>query len=165
MNILYYGIDNTPSADGLKIGPFINITLQQISIGVITNLIVFPPSILLIQLFRRIKKRRTRISKLKKILNKNELDEIDENTDTHEKKNKKPFELKFPWWFKIFAYLLSFIFAGVSLFFVVIKGIEFGDEKVTKWLTSLIISFFSSVLLTQPLQVLIVFLIDNNEII
>ena len=63
------------------------------------------------------------------------------------------FELRFPWWFKIFAYLLSMVFAGVSLFFVIIKGIEFGDEKATKWLTSLIISFLSSILLTQPLQV------------
>lgn len=68
-------------------------------------------------------------------------------------KKKKKGELKFPWWFKIFAYLLSFAFAGVSLFFVIVKGIEFGDEKVQKWLTSLLISFFTSLLLTQPIQV------------
>ena len=36
---------------------------------------------------------------------------------------------------------------------MIIKGIEFGDEKVTKWLTSLIVSFLSSILLTQPIQV------------
>ena len=37
--------------------------------------------------------------------------------------------------------------------FVIIKGIEFGDAQVTKWLTSLIISFLSSILFTQPLKV------------
>ena len=143
MNILYYGMDQSASTEGFKIGPYINITLQQISIGVITNLIVVPPSILLVQLFRRIKPRRSHLYKLKKIL----------NTNNAKSTEKKPFELKFPWWFKIVAYVFSFVIATVSLFFVVLRGIEFGDAKVTKWLTSLIISFFSSVLLTQPLQV------------
>ena len=158
MNILYYGMDNSPTNDGLKLGPFINLTLEQVSIGVITNLCVFPPSLLLVQLFRRIKRRRTRISKLKRVLKENDLS-IEENT-THEKLIKKSIKVKdfkFPWWFKIVAYMISYVFAGVSLFFVVIKGIEFGDDKVTKWLSSLIISFVSSILLTQPLKVFLTF--------
>ena len=69
------------------------------------------------------------------------------------KKTKKKFVLKFPWWCKIIAYIISFVFACVSLFFVIIKGLTLGNEKVTKWLTSLIISFFSSMLLTQPIQI------------
>ena len=156
MNIMYYGMSNTASSDGLKIGSFLNITLQQISIGVITNLVIFPPTLLLIQLFRRIKRKTPRISKLKKILEENDLLSLTESNTQNEEvktKKKKSFELKFPWWFKIIAYMLSFAFAAVSLFFVVIKGIEFGEEKVAKWLTSLIISFMSSILLTQPLQV------------
>ena len=32
-------------------------------------------------------------------------------------------------------------------------GIQFGDAKVTKWLTSLVISIITSIFLTQPLQV------------
>ena len=150
MNIMYYGMSSSSSSsqnDGLKIGPYINITPEQIGIGIITNLIVFPPSLLLVQLFRRTQNRNTRISKIKKMLNKNKSKE--------NKNSKRLFELKFPWWFKIIAYLIAFVFASVSLFFVIIKGIEFGDEKVTKWLTSLIISFLSSILLTQPIQVTI----------
>ena len=81
-----------------------------------------------------------------------------ESDEALKDKKKKKGELKFPWWFKIFAYVLSFAFAGVSLFFVIVKGIEFGDEKVQKWLTSLLISFFTSLLLTQPLQVKLKFL-------
>ena len=115
----------------------------------------------MVQLFRRSKRRHTRISKIKKILKENNLQNghiIDEEGQEKSEqemndKRKKKGELKFPWWFKIFAYLLSFAFAGVSLFFVIVKGIEFGDEKVQKWLTSLLISFFTSLLLTQPIQV------------
>jgi len=155
MNIMYYGMDSGGSQQaGLQIGNFFNLTLQQISVGVITNLIIFPPSLLLIQLFRRTKRKTPRINKLKRILNENNLNSMESNADKKlTKKTEKKVEFRFPWWFKIIAYLLSFAFAGVSLFFVVIKGIEFGQEKVTKWLTSLIISFLTSVLLTQPLQV------------
>ena len=62
-------------------------------------------------------------------------------------------QLRFPWWFKIFAYVLSFAFAAVSLFFVVIKGIVFGNTMVTKWLTAVLVSFASELLLTKPITV------------
>lgn len=79
-----------------------------------------------------------------------------EEFDVEDWKKKKELtkkSLQFPWWCKIIAYMLSFIFAFVSLFFIVIKGISLGDIKVSKWLTSLLSSFISSVLLTQPIQV------------
>ena len=153
MNILYYGMDNSPTQDGLKIGPYINLTLTQISIGVITNLITFLPSLLLVQLFRRIKRRRTRLMKIRKILNEQNFEFTEENNEKCEMKQNKSCELKFPWWFRIIAYIISFAIAGSCLFFVILKGIEFGNDKVTNWLTSLIISFLTSILLTQPLQV------------
>ena len=41
-----------------------------------TNLVIFPPTLLLVELFRRIKKRETRITALKKLLkNKNLLNQ------------------------------------------------------------------------------------------
>ncbi len=141
MNIMYYGIlDNSSSGESFKLGPYLNFSLQEISVGLLSNLFLFFPSILLVQLFKRIKRRNTRIDKIRKILKQKET-------------TKKPFQLKFPWWFKIIAYLLSFVFASVSLFFVILKGIEFGEEKVAKWLSSLLIGFFSSIFLTQPLKV------------
>jgi hypothetical protein len=67
MNILYYGIDKSSNPGGLKVGP-LNLTPEQVGIGVITNLIIFPPSLLLVQLFRRSKRRKTRITKLRETL-------------------------------------------------------------------------------------------------
>ena len=160
MNIVYYGRNNgddsSSNEDGLKIGPYFNLTLSQLSIGIISNLIVFPPSLLLVQLFRRIKRRHTRLEKLKKILKETNLTPNEETRVETSTKKTSIFEYKFPWWFKLVAYALSYTFACVSLLFVIVKGIEFGDEKATKWLTSLIVSFFSSLLLTQPLKVALV---------
>ena len=70
---------------------------------------------------------------------------------TKDKKKKNP--LSFPWWGKIIAYMLSMLFAGISIFFIIVKGISFGNDRCTKWLTSVIISLFTSVMFTQPLQV------------
>ncbi len=55
-NILYYGTDTSTNPNALMIGPF-TLTPEQIGIGIMTNLIVFPPSFLLLQLFRRSRSR------------------------------------------------------------------------------------------------------------
>jgi hypothetical protein len=61
--------------------------------------------------------------------------------------------LTFPWWCLFVAYGLSLIIAGISMFFIIVRGIEFGDLKTQKWLTSLLSGFFSSILLIQPIKV------------
>ncbi|CAF0988120.1 unnamed protein product, partial [Brachionus calyciflorus] len=146
-NILYYEADKTPKSEGIKIGP-LSLSIHQIGIGIMSNLICFPPSFLLIQLFRRSKSRKSRTEKLKQTI---KIASESKDLIDFSSKKKKPFE--FPWWCKIVAYVLSLLFSGVSLFFIIIKGIEFGDEKVTKWLTSFIVSIFTSFFLTQPIQV------------
>jgi hypothetical protein len=45
------------------------------------------------------------------------------------------------------------VLVGVSILFIIARGIEFGDLKTQKWLTSILTSFFSSVFLTQPSKV------------
>jgi hypothetical protein len=66
---------------------------------------------------------------------------------------KKQSQLTFPWWCIFIAYGLSFVLSVVSIFFIIVRGIEFGDLKTQKWLTSLISGFFSSILLIQPIKV------------
>ena len=51
------------------------------------------------------------------------------------------------------SWFLKYIMAVVSIFFIIVRGIEFGDLKCQKWLTSLLSSFFSSILVVQPLKV------------
>jgi len=66
---------------------------------------------------------------------------------------KKRFSL--PWWCCIIAWMLLWITVGVCVAFVTFYGIMFQDEKCKKWITSMIISFLSSVLFTQPIKVLL----------
>ena len=58
-----------------------------------------------------------------------------------------------PCWFKIIAYILSLMIIGVSIFFIIIKGINMGNDNVKKWVASVFISLASSILIIQPVQV------------
>ncbi len=73
--------------------------------------------------------------------------------DVDEKKSKVKSSFTFPWWCIFIAYGLCIILVGVSIIFIIARGIEFGDAKTQKWLTSILSGFFSSILLTQPLKV------------
>ena len=130
----------------------------------ITNLLTFPPSFILIQLFRRSERRTSSKSQklkhsvqlmaIKSKLNYDDASsspKVDMRTKFVKYKNKK---LTFAWWMKIVAYTLSCVIMLVSALFIIIKGIEFGEEKVLKWLTSLVMSIISSVFLTQPIKVM-----------
>ncbi|CAF1401522.1 unnamed protein product [Adineta steineri] len=133
LNILYYDQTNetktNQTSGSLSFGP-LYISSQQISIGIIVEILSFVPSLLLVQFFRRILPRQSI------------------------KSNKtKRSRLMFPWWCLFFAYILSFILVLVSSFFIIVRGIQFGDLKTQKWLTSLISGFFSSILLIQPLKI------------
>ncbi|GIY80635.1 polycystic kidney disease protein 1-like 2 [Caerostris extrusa] len=50
---------------------------------------------------------------------------------------------------------------GASLFFMWAYGIAFGDEKTSKWLSSLVISFISSVLVTQPIKIILMAIVAS----
>jgi hypothetical protein len=78
---------------------------------------------------------------------------IEMATSTVQKRDKKKCALSFPWWCLFIAYGLSVIVAVLSIFFIIARGIEFGDLKTRQWLTSSISGFFSSIFLTQPLKV------------
>jgi polycystin 1L2 len=67
MNLAYYSVSSTPAEPGsaLVIGP-LTITLQQIIIGVICNLFVLPPTMLLMMLFTRSKRRFTQLQLLRR---------------------------------------------------------------------------------------------------
>ena len=83
-----------------------------------TNLFTLPPSILILQLFRRSRKRQTKSSKLRELLNQ-KFGKSQRKNESFLTKSK----LTFPWWFKIFAYAVSFACMGVSIAFIIFKGI------------------------------------------
>jgi hypothetical protein len=110
------------------------------------------PSLLLVQLFRRIQPRTSDQQKLAAVYAAiRPTDESVMSESRHSK--KKRCEWMFPWWCIFVAYALSLIMVGMSILFIIARGIEFGDVKTQKWLVSLVIGLFSSILITQPLKV------------
>lgn len=71
VNILYYeqASNSSSTSNQLVVGPF-NFSSTQIVIGVISNLLIFPPSFLLMQIFRKSRRRVTKTSLLKNNLKK-----------------------------------------------------------------------------------------------
>ncbi|CAF0947824.1 unnamed protein product [Adineta steineri] len=173
INIMYYDLSNEAKASSkahsgaLSIGPFY-IAPQQIGIGIMVELFTLIPSLLIVQFFRRIRPHQ-QVSRLREALYKMKPSQKTSSEDISAIKKKKS-SITFPWWCLFIAYGLSMIIIAVSTFFIVVRGIEFGDVKTQQWLTSVLTGFFSSVILTQPIKIicLAIFFIcfcpnSNNE--
>ncbi|RWS14806.1 polycystic kidney disease protein 1-like protein 2-like protein [Dinothrombium tinctorium] len=181
VNAMWYErVPPKPKSSALEIGPFA-LSPEQIGVGFFSNLIVFPPTFIIVLLFRKSRLRKLRPSRIAEALKKQgvELRTNDHQDDSNKSssaanlvgvyesgkaKSRKPLMKKkrkfmFPWWCRYIAWTLCVLSILVSIFFLWAYGIQFGDEKTRKWLTSLIISFFSSILITQPMKVLLMAMI------
>ncbi len=119
---------------------------------------------LIVELFRRTRRKHDkRLVNLKSFLSNwnNEEKNVSQNKRMNKYivKNNENVKIKrkfkFPWWFKIIIYLICLIISVASIFFIIVQGISFGDEKVEKWISSLLISFLSSIFLTQPVKMIL----------
>ena len=72
--------------------------------------------------------------------------------DTLPAKKKR---MSLPWWCSIIAWMLLWTTVGVCVAFVTFYGIMFQDDKCKKWISSMVVSFLTSVLFTQPVKVLL----------
>jgi hypothetical protein len=118
---------------------------------------------LLVQLFRRTRKRNSDQEKLAAVYQKiSQMKGSTVSRTASSTKNKHhPWTL--PWWCIFVAYGLTLIMVAVSILFIIARGIEFGDFKTQKWLAALFIGFFSSVLITQPLKVGVISSVQNLQ--
>ncbi|XP_062287305.1 polycystin-1-like protein 2 [Scomber scombrus] len=58
-----------------------------------------------------------------------------------------------PWWFIFVGWLLVIATSFVAGYFTMLYGLKFGKQRSISWLISMIISFFQSILVIQPLKV------------
>lgn len=180
----YQRVPAKPRSSALEFGPFA-LSPEQIGVGFFSNLIVFPPTFLIVFLFRRSKLRTLRPSRIQAALQKQgiktqantgaagykslgssvaSISEADggqnrakrasfsnEKSKLVSKKKKK--SLLLPYWCRYVGWFLCILSIAVSVFFLWAYGIQFGDDKTRKWISSLIVSFFASILVTQPIKV------------
>ncbi|XP_047740971.1 uncharacterized protein LOC108680604 [Hyalella azteca] len=166
--MFYQTVPDQPMSGGLNVGPF-TLTPEQMGIGLVSNLIVFPPSLLIVFLFRKARPRVLRESRIDaaikrtvKKLNAKKIDKtgtgskVPGSSGDNMKKVERKKRFTLPWWCSLVAWVLVAACLVVSVFFLFSYGIMFGQSKATKWITSLAVSFFSSVLLVQPLKIFLI---------
>ncbi|CAF3751894.1 unnamed protein product, partial [Rotaria sp. Silwood1] len=157
LNILYYDLSaeakssNKTEGSSLSIGP-LHITSEQIGIGIMVELLSLVLSLLIVQFFRRIRIRQ-QISRVHQTLYTIK-PFLQINPRNMNSTKRKRIIIRFPWWCLFIAYALSFLIIAISILFIIARGIEFGDLKTQKWLTSILTGFFSSILLTQPIKII-----------
>jgi len=93
--------------------------LKQIFIGVLTNIVAYVPVFVLIQLFKRTSGVWSKSKRLEKFMENNE---SSLNKNNYQTKESDLMSFTFPWWFKIFLYLFSFIVMASSIVLVTFKG-------------------------------------------
>ncbi|XP_030613569.1 polycystic kidney disease protein 1-like 2 [Archocentrus centrarchus] len=59
-----------------------------------------------------------------------------------------------PWWFVFVGWFLLLSISGISTFFTLLYGFQYGKEKSIKWVMSLGLSLFQSIFVLQPLKVI-----------
>ncbi|XP_019954244.2 polycystin-1-like protein 2 isoform X2 [Paralichthys olivaceus] len=59
-----------------------------------------------------------------------------------------------PWWFVFVGWILVIATSGVSGYFTMMYGLTYGKDRSISWLISMVVSFFESLFITQPLKVL-----------
>ncbi|XP_051994643.1 polycystic kidney disease protein 1-like 2 [Xyrauchen texanus] len=67
---------------------------------------------------------------------------------------KKGCQKGLPWWFVFVGWLLVAATSGVSAYFTMMYGLTYGKERSIGWLISMVVSFFESLFITQPVKVL-----------
>lgn len=181
VNAMWYErVPSKPNTSTLDFGPF-SLSPEQIGVGFFSNLIVFPPTFLIIFLFRRSRVKRKRPSRITEALKKQKeyleqnvnksngslqkshstegsYSDLNNNNKAQLERQKKVIKKKanrmtLPYFCRYLAWFLCALCIVVSIFFLWAYGIQFGDEKTRKWITSLIVSFFASILVTQPIKV------------
>ncbi|CAJ1078835.1 polycystic kidney disease protein 1-like 2 [Xyrichtys novacula] len=75
------------------------------------------------------------------------------DSDEKQKKKSRCCHGGLPWWFVFVGWLLVISTSVVSGYFTMLYGLKFGKDRSVSWLVSMVISFFQSVLVIQPLKV------------
>ena len=58
-----------------------------------------------------------------------------------------------PWWFVFVGWILVIATSSVSGYFTMMYGLTYGKDRSASWLISMVVSFFESLFITQPLKV------------
>ncbi|XP_028402707.1 polycystic kidney disease protein 1-like 2 isoform X2 [Dendronephthya gigantea] len=134
-----------PSPFSIQIGSLV-IDLKQFVIALQSSLIIVPVNVAIVQIFRNLRPKPSKKDIYK--------EEKEDNNEKEESAGEKP-KGKLPYWFIYVAYLLCYLASAASIFFTLLYSIQWGKEKSTEWVIAMVTAFLQSVLLLQPVKVLV----------
>ena len=134
-----------PSPFAIHIGSLV-IDLKQFVIALQSSLIIVPVNVAIVQIFRNLRPKQSKKDKYS--------EETKTDSEDKESEKEKP-KGKLPHWFIYIAYLLCYLASAASIFFTLLYSIQWGKEKSTEWVIAMVTAFLQSVLLLQPVKVLV----------
>jgi len=156
-NAMFFGAGDAPgNRKIIWLGNF-KINFTGIMIGIQSSIIIIPPSVIIIEIFRRLapKKSKMKSEKAKQTetpegIIVQEEDDIEEKQEKKGKKKKDPCmcpnQCQYLAYFIVFGSVLS---SAVVCFFY---SMMWGPRKSNEWLASMFTGFFQSVLVIQPFK-------------
>ncbi|XP_066922168.1 polycystin family receptor for egg jelly-like [Clytia hemisphaerica] len=165
-NAMFFGADDNPGSRKIAYLGNFKINFTGIIIGIQSSIIIIPPSLIIIEIFKRLGPRKEK----KEGVDDNALDsEISVGVDSDpssissqqnlirkahhihsEKRKGDPFLL--PNSFKYLAYFLVLVSVASSSVICFFYSMMWGARKSDEWLDSMFMGFFQSVLVIQPLK-------------
>ena len=131
-NAMFYQFNRTPS-DTFALGP-LKLSWTQVVIGLQSSIVAIPVNALVVMLFRNSKPKMRRGEPL-------------------ERPEETPGCL--PHCFIYIGWGLCLFTALISAAFIVFYSLMWGKETSNQWLTSIVVSFFQDVVVTQPVKVVL----------
>ncbi|XP_070582204.1 polycystin family receptor for egg jelly-like isoform X2 [Ptychodera flava] len=156
--------ESLSSGKGLELGP-IRLSYKEIYVAFISILIVSPASLIIVQLFRKCEEPPNDQSLLcgwrnlrtwaRKKYTKSPM--ILFEADSHDIRcSKKKGKVKtLAWYWVYIAWILVFLSIALSGIFLIMYSMEWKKEKSERWLTSMVVAVCNSLLITEPLKVLV----------
>ena len=171
-NAMFFGVGDAPGSRKIVwLGNF-KINFTGIMIGIQSSIIVIPPSIIIIEIFRRLAPKKIKESSKVKATDEsnddtrsiksdpydvgsNDENPLTKDDDKHTKDKKKgPFLLPNP--FKYIAYFFVIACTASSAVVCFFYSMMWGPRKSNEWLSSMFAGFFQSVLVIQPMKAVVV---------
>ena len=166
-NAMFYNIggEKTQSNYVIFIGS-LTIDYRSLIIGIQSSLIVFPVNLVLVQIFRSVRPKKTNTKPQnhpdtpKNQRSINPMDEFkdisDARSSTESLQISKPLKEKkkgIPHCWLYFAWVLCFASSVTSAVFTVFYSLSWGAEIANEWLLTFVLSFCQSILVIQPIKV------------
>ena len=137
---MWYRVDEKTSKDSfsINIGP-LTLGWTEVYVSIITVLMVYPPTILVAEIFRRRKLNSVRHYIKDPDLQKLVMDNAEEGP--------------LPRWTLYLAWMLVYLAIIASCFFTFLYSLQWGGEKSRKWLAAFFMSLVETLLCLDPLIV------------